>query len=59
MVDDGLFVTRRLQRIAEATTEEREASGDTIVLDETDAMETKELKLLLKIETLDGSDDAG
>jgi hypothetical protein len=59
MADDSLFVTRRLQRIAEATTEELEASGDTIVLDETDAMETKELKRLLKTGTLDGGDDAG
>jgi hypothetical protein len=47
MADDSLFITRRLKRIAEATTEEFEASGDTIVLDDADLMETMELRRLL------------
>jgi hypothetical protein len=47
MADDSLFITRRLKRIAEATKEELEASGDTIVLEKSDIMETVELRRLL------------
>lgn len=44
MADDSLFITRRLKRIAEATEEELDASGDTIVLNDTDLSDTTELK---------------
>jgi len=46
MTDDSLFITRRLKLAAEATNEELDAS-DTIVLDDTDLMETGELRRLL------------
>ena len=44
MADDSLFITRRLKRIAEATEEELDASGDTIVLNDTDLIDTTELR---------------
>ena len=47
MADDSLFITRRLKGIAEATEEDFETSGDTIVLDDTDFIDTTELRRLL------------
>jgi hypothetical protein len=46
MADDSLFITRRLKLAAEASNDELDAS-DTIVLEDTDLMETGELKRLL------------
>jgi len=58
----SLFVTQRLQRIAEATDEELESTGDTLELEDLGIMETAELKQLLdpdEIDRPDGGESGG